>query len=228
MSFFILTAHGQPLKILSRRSKKAKRIIIKIKHNGAELVLPYRANADIGYQFLLSKEYWIRSKLKHIVVPTEEEKGQLPIFGKLCSVKYIEAKRKSVKLEGNILEVYSKVEKGEEALKEFLKNMLLGELEKLVPEISHLYRLSFSKIRLSSSANKWGSCSSKGVLSFNWRLVFVPSNILRYVIIHEVCHLKEMNHSKKFWDLVSKEESDYKACRLWLKNNGAAIFSLLQ
>ncbi|MCA9386358.1 M48 family metallopeptidase, partial [Candidatus Dojkabacteria bacterium] len=70
----------------------------------------------------------------------------------------------------------------------------------------------------------WGSCSSKGNLNFTWRLIFAPLEILDYVVVHELCHLKEQNHSQRFWDLVAEQVPDYKKKRIWLKKHGANLY----
>lgn len=83
--------------------------------------------------------------------------------------------------------------------------------------------VSFERIRIAEQKTRWGSCSSKGTLSFNWKLMLAPPKILDYVVVHEVCHLKEMNHSPRFWKLVEELMPDYKECRKWLKENGSTL-----
>ncbi len=81
----------------------------------------------------------------------------------------------------------------------------------------------FKKIRISSARTRWGSCSTLGTLSFTWRLVLAPLDVLDYVVVHELCHLSELNHSKKYWGLVEEILPDYKARRTWLKENGGRL-----
>ncbi|CAN5410974.1 hypothetical protein BH10PSE19_BH10PSE19_11610 [soil metagenome] len=80
-----------------------------------------------------------------------------------------------------------------------------------------------SKLRLSTAARRWGSCNSKGLISLNWRLIMAPLAVIDYVIVHELAHIVEMNHSPRFWNLVAKIMPDYKAARLWLKLNGQSL-----
>jgi len=82
------------------------------------------------------------------------------------------------------------------------------------------YDFKVRKIRISSARTRWGSCSQKGTLSYTWRLVMAPSNVIDYVVVHELCHLKEMNHSKAFWLQVEAILPDYKQRRKWLKDKG--------
>ena len=67
---------------------------------------------------------------------------------------------------------------------------------------------------------RWGSCSSEKNLNFNWKLILAPPEVLDYVVVHELCHLKEMNHSKAFWEEVGKVMPEYETHKLWLKENG--------
>ncbi len=79
--------------------------------------------------------------------------------------------------------------------------------------------VEFKKIRLSSAKTRWGSCSVRGSLSFNWKLIQAPVEILDYVVVHELAHLIEHNHSPRFWAKVAEFFPDYKKAKLWLKNN---------
>ena len=73
------------------------------------------------------------------------------------------------------------------------------------------------KVSIKNQKTRWGSCSGKRNLGFNYKLLFLPENLRDYIIIHELCHLKEMNHSKNFWNLVSEWVPDYKAIRRQIK-----------
>ena len=72
----------------------------------------------------------------------------------------------------------------------------------------------------SENRKQGGSCSSEKNLNFNWKLILAPPEVLDYVVVHELCHLKEMNHSKAFWDEVGKVMPEYETYKLWLKENG--------
>ena len=81
----------------------------------------------------------------------------------------------------------------------------------------------YSSIRISDPKTRWGSCSSNGTLSFSWRLMLAPPRVLDYVVIHELCHLTYMDHSKLFWKKVESIDPDYKEHRRWLKENGDSL-----
>ena len=80
------------------------------------------------------------------------------------------------------------------------------------------YKFAIGKITIRRQKTRWGSCSRKGNLNFNFNIIHLPQNLLNYLVVHELCHLKELNHSKKFWELVSLQIPDYKILRKELKS----------
>ncbi|MCX6797873.1 MAG: SprT family zinc-dependent metalloprotease [Candidatus Falkowbacteria bacterium] len=89
--------------------------------------------------------------------------------------------------------------------------------------LNAVYNFKYKSISIRNQKTRWGSCSRRGGLSFNYRLIFFSPQVIDYVIAHELCHLKEFNHSKKFWDLVARAIPDYKKIRRELKNQNLTI-----
>lgn len=81
----------------------------------------------------------------------------------------------------------------------------------------------YTSVTVRDQKTRWGSCSSRGTLSFNYRLIFAPPQVLDYVVVHELCHLTHMNHSKDFWNKVASVMPEYKVYRLWLKEHGQEL-----
>lgn len=92
-----------------------------------------------------------------------------------------------------------------------------------VAYFSKLTGVDYGRITIRSQKTRWGSCSSKGNLNFNCLLMLMPPEVIDYVVVHELCHRKEMNHSKAFWNEVAKILPDYKKQVQWLKNEGGRI-----
>ena len=88
-----------------------------------------------------------------------------------------------------------------------------------VKELNQSYNFNYQNIKIGNQKTRWGSCSKKGNLNFNYKIVHLPEHLLNYLIVHELCHLKEFNHSREFWQLVEKVIPDYKVCRKQLRSN---------
>ena len=86
----------------------------------------------------------------------------------------------------------------------------------------------YNKITIKNLVSRWGSCSTKGNLNFNCLLMLMPDYVIDYIVVHELCHLREMNHSEKFWAEVEKIMPDYQRAELWLKQNGGNLISRMR
>ena len=104
-------------------------------------------------------------------------------------------------------------------LRHYYKREAVKHISERVKYWAHAMQLFPSQVRFKEQRTRWGSCSSKGIVNLNWRLIVFSDAIIDYVIIHELAHLKHMNHSQKFWDLVEKHEPAYKGLVKELKDN---------
>ena len=85
--------------------------------------------------------------------------------------------------------------------------------------------LAYASIQIRDQRTRWGSCSPRGTLTFNWRLVLAPHAVLDYVVVHELCHLREANHGPAFWRLVEQARPGYKVPRAWLRRHGHELLA---
>ncbi len=116
---------------------------------------------------------------------------------------------------------------GDEDIKALAKSA-----KKVIPERVAYYApivgVSYGSISIRTQRTRWGSCSSKGNLSFNCLLMLAPPEVLDGVVVHELCHIKQMNHSKAFYAEVLRVYPDYKQCAKWLKENGAVLMARIK
>ena len=108
---------------------------------------------------------------------------------------------------------------------------LAKQAKKIIPlrvaYYADILGVNYGRIAIRSQKTRWGSCSAKGNLNFNCLLMLVPEEIMDYVVVHELCHLIELNHSSSFWSEVERILPDYKERRKWLKKNGSALIESL-
>ncbi|RNC28661.1 MAG: hypothetical protein AWM53_01321 [Candidatus Dichloromethanomonas elyunquensis] len=112
-------------------------------------------------------------------------------------------------------------------IKKLVEEWYIGQASKLLPEqvefYSKLMGISYQKLKIKDQKTRWGSCSNKGNINLNWRIIMAPNQVVAYVVIHELSHLRFMNHSKDFWKLVELHLPDYKKWRKWLTENGKEL-----
>jgi len=192
-------------------SSKAKYLRLQINHsNELEVILPKRYRHEKAEDFILKKKKWI---LKHL---KEKQKDVFHFLGNEIKVQinYDLFVRKpqiihsNKKLIANIPAGYSFTQ--DEIYNLWLKHRAKIYIPERVKELSGLTGFRYNRATIRSQKTRWGSCSAGGTLSFNYRLIRYREKVVDYVIIHELCHLKEMNHSKRFWKLVEEFCPGYK------------------
>lgn len=104
--------------------------------------------------------------------------------------------------------------------KEKARKIILAKLERL----NKYYNFKYNRVSIRNQKTRWGSCSKQGNLNFNYRLIYLSENLSDYIVVHELCHLREMNHSNKFWKLVAELVPNYKILRRELKKEGLLLF----
>lgn len=109
------------------------------------------------------------------------------------------------------------------ALERIYREKARKKLLQRAEDFSRQMHVSYHSLRLSSAKTRWGSCSARGNLNFHWKLILMPPEILDYVVVHELAHLKEMNHSPRFWAIVESVLPDYRRRRRWLKVYGGSV-----
>ena len=124
-----------------------------------------------------------------------------------------------------VISLYRHVGKkdGKIAVKKVIEQFYRKKAEEVIHDrlqfFNEHYQFRYNRVTLRNQKTRWGSCSSRGNLNFNWRLIMAPIEVIDYVVAHELCHLKEMNHSSRYWALVEQAIPDYKKYRKWLKDN---------
>jgi predicted metal-dependent hydrolase len=172
---------------------------------------------------------WIeKNKSKHQTVAEPIYDGaEITIFGDIEKVKYIPLTSTKPKVEdaGEELQVQAEPGKHADVLKEWLRKTSKQGILNRVQEIADQFDFKYNRVSVRDQVTRWGSCSTQKNLNFSWRLALAPLIVMDYVIIHELAHTQQMNHSDKFWNIVAKCMPDYKSHKKWLKLNTHLLHS---
>mgnify|MGYP000544138651 CR=1 FL=1 len=135
--------------------------------------------------------------------------------------------RPQVRLTTEAVEVFAASDTRPELLNRILKLALMREArleaEDLLNHEAHQLGVQWRTLRIGDPRAQWGSCTRDGTVSLSWRLLLAPTEVFRYVVIHELCHLPHPDHSPRFWGLVARQMPDYQVHRDWLKHHGGAL-----
>lgn len=204
-----------------------KTICIQVKRDGSVCVLaPSRAKNEAIEQFVLSKKEWLINATERVnsrikIKPSIKEGVSLPIMGRQVKVSKLDpTSGENYLLEGNQLLL---IQTEGSVFESALKSLISIYINERILYYSDLLGVKPTKVSIKAQKSRWGSCNSKGEITFNWRLVFASEDVIDYVIVHELCHMIHMNHSKQFWDTVKRIIPEYKMKRDWLKAEGGFI-----
>ena len=215
--------------MLVRRNSRARRLILRVDEGlGLPiLTLPPRTSLTQAEHFLKKHVGWLDEKLKNLAPPAPFSDGAVfPLRGMACRINSIRGRgivTVECGVEEHVLHVPGEPEFMARRVTEWLRREARRDLERAVARHAEVLGRRPAGIRVGDPKSRWGSCSSKGVLTFSWRLVLAPPRVLHYLAAHEVAHLKEMNHGRKFWALVEKLDPDHEAARAWLNKSGVAL-----
>ena len=207
---------------IQRSARKTLSIIINEKGEVTIKASKRMSESDI-YKFVQSKEKWINSKVNSIKQQNEINNDLFNYKCILfCGKKYRvikDTKAKDIQLEEGIITIkkLSSLKREVRVLEKFLKNKCLEIVGQRLKYFSNIMQLEPQKVVLMNSKRKWGTCDSDQVISFNWRIIMLTPNLIDYVIVHELSHLIEMNHSPAFWAIVSAVLPNVKQLRSTLK-----------
>lgn len=173
------------------------------------------------------KERWINDKQeifrkRQPKAPKQFIEGEeFVVLGNKYPLRFVEDLPKAIVLEDELLKVHSAVVSNiEDHLNIWYRNLALETIRERVAFYAGMTGLSYSSIKVNEATTRWGSCSYKDTLNFTWRLIMAPMRVVDYVVVHELMHLKHMNHSARFWAEVAKVIPDYKSDERYLKDHG--------
>jgi predicted metal-dependent hydrolase len=188
---------------------------------------PLRLSEKKIQEFVESHEKWIiknKTRIEAVPKPLFRQYKEGEVFsylGKTYSLKVVDHQRPALLFTGVHFQIAtSALPKAKESFSKWYRKQAAVVLSERVQKYAQIYGYRYHKVRISSARTRWGSCSSNGTLSFTYRLVMAPLEVVDYVVMHELVHTKIRNHSKTFWNRVEEHMPDYKLYLLWLKKHG--------
>ncbi len=208
------------------RSTRARRVSIRIDPRAGQVVvtLPMRAARRAGMALLTTHAAWVMQRLSALAPPVEFVPGaEVMIGGVPHVIRHDPAARGGAFLVGGAIVVSGQPEFLARRVKDFLRAEGKRRIAVLAEGHAAALGVTFRAIRLKDTRSRWGSCAPDGTLAFSWRLVMAPDWVLDYVVAHEVAHLRELNHSPRFWAHVERLTPNREAAQDWLRDNGPAL-----
>ena len=231
-SLEIATAAG-PVVIDLRRHPRARNYTLRVAGPARPpvLTMPRRGSLDEARRFLDRHVTWLTRQIDRQPVPTAIADGALiPIRGVMHVIRHEQGRRGAATIESDVgrptLVVSGDARHLRRRVVDFLKREAKRDLEWAVIRHALALGVRARAIRLRDQTSRWGSCSLAGHLSFSWRLVMAPPFVLDYLAAHEVAHLRELNHSRRFWQLCEALAPQTAVARAWLSANGPALHAI--
>ncbi|TAN70658.1 MAG: M48 family peptidase [Methylobacter sp.] len=225
-----------------RRSQRATQTRIIVTPGKVEVVAPAKVAEHKIHQFVQAKQQWIVQAVAKMAAKTHQHKTFAPsIYGHGAEIPYQGAsyklairpsKLKRIKIEfcrefiAHVPEALMLKDHSadiREALIRWMKKESKGHVEQLVKRHAEKKQLFPLTIKIKTQKSRWGSCGIHNDININWLLIIAPPEVLEYVVVHELCHIKIRNHSAHFWTLVAEHLPDYQSRRQWLKKHGNSL-----
>ena len=230
----LLTINGLDIELIRSRRKS---LSLEVGRQGIKARAPLRMSKKMIIEFIHSKQRWLEKQNNNRPAPIKEKElttgAEILFENSNLKLNILENHRGNIFIEGN--KIHLPVIKSNRPLESTIKTKLISwykknALKTLEQRIAYYAPLMDVKrstkqlVKVREYKRRWGSCDHLGSLSFNWRIIMAPSEVLDYVVIHELAHCHEFNHSKRFWNIVAQQMPDWKKKQDWLHLNGGLLY----
>lgn len=221
---------GSVIKIDVYTSKRTKRLRLVSGINGVQAIVPLNYRAEELESFVSAKRDWIIKTSRHYSRLKERcgglEPGTIYFLGSRYRFHVVKDRQQSAVVSDAMKVITFHVadrRRYKQEMQEWYKEQTGRIIAERLPALAAKLNLWYNKISIKSQRSRWGSCSKKGNLNFNLLLAAAPLEVIDYVIIHELMHLVELDHSPRFWQLVQEADPEYKKHKEWLANYASVI-----
>ena len=220
----VLSVNGREVPLAVVRSRRARRYVLRLRPDGkARLVIPRGGSIEEGRRFADRNKSWLERQLEylatHPVRPREWRLGTEILFrGETVKIEADETAG-TIRWGSETINVAEATMDLRPEIERHLWVLAKKELPVRLRELATLHGLTVRRMTIRNQRTRWGSCSRSGQISLNWRLVQVPVFVRDYILLHELMHLRQMNHSAKFWREVEQVCPEYRTAKRWLKEH---------
>jgi hypothetical protein len=225
-----LSVGPQPLPLLMVRNPRARRYLLRLRPDGtARVTIPRGGSTAVARQFVERHAAWLERELQRL-----QTQPRKPVVWKIGTEIFLRGD--AVRIEAGLNREVETVRFGSEsvrvsdpaadlrlAIEGHLRQLATRELSPRVLELAARHGLTVRRVTVRSQKSRWGSCSRRGTISLNWRLIQTPAFVSDYICLHELMHLRQMNHSPRFWREMERVCPDYRMAERWLKEHSGLL-----
>lgn len=229
----IVEIDGDQIQIQVKSNARARRMTLKFDNALGDFIvtMPPRTSLRQAERFARSHQGWMMRQLEQAHTPVPFAPGAVvPLRGRLHVIRHSGLQRGMVRTQAadmpgapGIIWVSGDLNHLSRRVGDWLKREARADLQACARHYADAMGVSYQRVSLRDQKSRWGSCSTSGTLSFSWRLILAPEDVLDYVAAHEVAHIVHMNHGRDFWALVERHVPEMPRARAWLKTHGAAL-----
>ena len=226
----LLLVGEREVPLLIARNSRARRYLLRLRADGSiRLTIPRRGSIREGRAFAASKTDWLDRELKKFAIVAARSKewndeSSIWFRGELQPLETAELDNAwVVRCGGELIAVPSPHGDLRPWIEKYFHSLATMELTFRTRELSVQHQLSVKGIAIRNQRSRWGSCSPAGTISLNWRLIQTPKFVSDYIILHELMHLRQMNHSSRFWREVEQVCPEYRIAEKWLREHSELL-----
>ncbi len=213
--------------LLMVRHPRARRYLLRLRPDGtARVTIPRGGSAATARQFVERNRSWLERQFQRL-----QTRPRQPTAWQIGSELLFRGERVQIQSEGpgrirfgcETLQAADEAADLRPAIEKHLRHLATRELSLRVMELANQHGFTVDRVTVRNQRTRWGSCSRRGTISLNWRLIQIPDHVRDYVLLHELAHTRHMNHSRRFWQEVELLCPNYRDAERWLKQNRSIL-----
>lgn len=222
----VLQVGSRSVPLLLVHHPRARRYLLRLRQDGvARVTIPRRGSISAARDFAARNIGWLEQQFQRLANQPQNPGAWglgTEIFFRGDLVR-LEAGDGKIHFGTEEIKISGQADDVRPAIQKHLRKLAQQELPARVRELSSLHGIAVGRISIRNQKSRWGSCSRTGTISLNWRLIQTPGFVRDYIILHELAHCRQMNHSDKFWQEVGRLCPDYPVAERWLKQNAKLL-----